>query len=381
LILFGSQLRDRLAGDLAGIDMVVGAKGSPLQLILSAVYQADIPTGNIKLEEADKLRKNPMVRSVVPLAMGDNYRRFRILGTEHSYPQRFRAELAEGKLWAAKSMEVTLGAEVARATGLQVGQQFAGAHGLGGPGPDGATHANPYTVVGILKPTGRVVDRLVLASIESVWHIHGDHAVEEHHDSDEAADHDDDKEEHERVGERELTALLVSYRSPVAAQMLPRSINRDTAMQAASPAAEMARLTAMLGVGLDTLRGFGLLLIATAGLGVFIALYNALQDRRYDLAVMRSLGASAGKLFGQVLLEGLLMAGLGTLLGLLIGHGVTEILGAGLQQAREMGLTGIAWQSEEFYVLALGLGVGALAAILPALQVFRVDIAKTLTNR
>ncbi len=388
LILFGGQFNDRMTGDARGIDLVVGAKGSPMQLILSAVYQADIPTGNIPLEEVDKLRRNRFVKKAIPLAMGDSFQRFRIVGTEDSYAEHFGAELAAGRLWRAKTMEATVGSAVAAATGIQVGQNFAGSHGLLGDGHGHMDH--PYTVVGILKPTGRVIDRLVLTSIEAVWNVHGDPAVEADHDDDHDEHHDEHGDEHdhepaaaavEKPRNREVTSVLIAYTSPIATATLPRAINRETALQAASPAFELARLFALVGVGVETLRGFGFLLIGAAALSVFIALYNAMQERRYDLAVMRSLGAPKAKLFGQVLLEGLLMAGAGTLLGLLLGHGLTHLLGQTVAEARAMGLTGLDWRPAEYYIFALGLGVGAVAAIMPALQAFKVDIAQTLMSK
>jgi putative ABC transport system permease protein len=175
--------------------------------------------------------------------------------------------------------------------------------------------------------------------------------------------------------------MLIRYRSPVAAVQLPLLVNRESALQAASPAFETARLLSLVGIGADALRGFGLLLIATAGLSVFIALSNAMQERRYDLAVMRTLGASRRQLFTQPLLEGLLLAGGGALLGILLGHAVAEAAGRLLPEARNMGLTGLAWLPEELYVLVLALLVGLVAALLPAIQAYRTDIAAVLASR
>jgi putative ABC transport system permease protein len=257
----------------------------------------------------------------------------------------------------------------------------------------------PIPVVGVLKPTASVLDRVVLTPIESVWLVHG-MEPHEHHDEagqdDHAAQHDDDHEEHAgapndepapgavgRAAERplEITSLLVRYKSPVAAVQLPLLVNRESALQAASPAFETARLLSLVGIGVDTLRGLGLLLIATAGLSVFIALSNAMQERRYDLAVMRTLGASRAQLFTQPLIEALLLAGAGALLGIALGHAVAEAVGQFLPEGRNMGLSGLTWLPQELYVLFLAMLVGLVAALLPAIQAYRTDIAAVLASR
>jgi putative ABC transport system permease protein len=390
LLLFGAQLGERLTRDARGIDLVIGAKGSPLQLILSAVYHADFPTGNVPLAEAERWASHRLVEQAIPLALGDSLAGFRIVGTEHGYVAHYGASLAAGRLWQAP-FEATLGAAVAAATGLEVGDRFVGSHGLAGGGPAHAEH--PYSVVGVLAPSASVLDRLVLTPIASVWQVHGlagaDHAHDEveevhGHDEGEAAgdeDHAPDEAEGGADPRRAVTALLIRYASPLAAVQLPLEVNRESALQAASPAFETARLLALVGVGIDTLRGFGGLLIVSAGLSVFIALWNAMQERRYDLAVLRLLGAPRRALFAQPLIEGLLLAGGGALLGLVLGHGTAELLGQLLRAGQSLGLSGLVFLRGELYVVLLALAIGALAALLPALQAYRTDIAAVLATR
>jgi putative ABC transport system permease protein len=381
LLLFSAQLEDRLSRDARGIDLVIGSKGSPLQLILSSIYHVDFPTGNIPLAEAERWASHPLVAEAIPLALGDSLAGFRIIGTEWAYAGHYDAELAAGRPWE-QPFEATLGAAVAERTGLTVGDRFVGSHGLAPGGPEHGEHA--YTVVGVLKPSASVLDRVVLTPIESVWLAHGIAAHDDHGDH---ADHkdapgsDETSVAVENARPLEITSLLVRYKSPVAAVQLPLLVNRQSALQAASPALESTRLLALVGVGIDTLRAFGLLLIVTAGLSVFIALSNAMQERRYDLAVMRTLGASRRQLFAQPLIEGMLLAGGGALLGLALGHAVAELAGRLVPEARNMGLSGWMWLPEELYVLALALVVGLLAALLPALQAYRTDIAAVLASR
>jgi putative ABC transport system permease protein len=392
LLLFSAQLEDRLTRDARGIDLVIGSKGSPLQLILSSIYHVDFPTGNIPLAEAEGWAEHPLVAEAIPLALGDSLAGFRIIGTEHSYVRHYGGELAAGRLGEAP-FEATLGALVAAQAGLAAGGRFVGSHGLAPGGPEHGEH--PYTVVGVLKPTASVLDRVVLTPVESVWLVHGMEPHEQHDEASQdehATEHDDDLEEHEGEDARgaadpdaerplEITSLLVRYKSPVAAVQLPLLVNRESALQAASPAFETARLLSLVGIGVDTLRGLGLLLIATAGLSVFIALSNAMQERRYDLAVMRTLGASRGQLFTQPLLEALLLAGAGALLGIALGHAVAETVGHFLPEGRNMGLSGLSWRPQELYILILALMVGLVAALLPAIQAYRTDIAAVLASR
>ncbi|HYE49402.1 MAG TPA: FtsX-like permease family protein [Azospirillaceae bacterium] len=403
LLLAGAQLEGRLARDAQGVDLVVGAKGSPMQLILSALYQIDVPTGNIPLAEAERLAAHPLVRSAIPLAMGDSVRGFRIVGTTHDYIAQAGAGLAAGRLYE-RPMEAVLGAKAAREMGLGVGATFTGSHGMGG-GPAGGEHADrPFTVTGVLEPTGGVVDRLVLTRVESVWQVHDVHhapapqaqhaPAQAHHEGDGHAHGEEGHgeeghggEEHAAHGEaapagppRELTALLVRYRSPLAAARLPREVNGQSMLQAASPATELTRLLSLLGVGLDAARAFGVLLIGSAGLSVFIALYNGTQARRYDLAVMRSLGATRGRLVAQLLTESLIVSLAGTVLGLAVGHAAAELAGRLVPQAGDLGMTGLLFLPQEAYLFAMAAGISVLAAVLPALQVYRADVSSVLSR-
>jgi putative ABC transport system permease protein len=366
LLLVVGQLEERMNRDARGIDLVVGAKGSPMQLILSGIYHLDAPTGNVPLAAAQTLGKNRFVRKAMPLALGDSWKGYRIVGAGHEYPGHYGASTAEGRLWE-KPMEAVLGAEVAAKTGARVGASFAGAHGIGGEGDE--HKEDPYTVVGILSPTGSVLDRLVLTGIESVWHVHEEHQGPQ-----------DESDRKAMEADREVTVVLLQYASPLAAATLPRQINSQSELQAASPAVETARLFRIIGVGAEALRAFAIVLMIAAGLSVFIALYTALEERRYDLAVMRSLGASPRRLFGLLLLEGLALALLGALIGVILGHLFAALLGVWLQSQGQYPVSGLAWRDEELWLVGAALGVGFLAALLPAWRAYRTDVSRTLAQ-
>jgi putative ABC transport system permease protein len=365
IVTISDQLNDRFNRDIRGLDMVVGAKGSPLQLILSAVYQLDNPTGNISGEEARRVINHPLVKYSIPLAYGDSYQGFRIVGTDSVYLAHFKASFAIGSAWG-KSMDVVLGSIVADRLGMTMGDHFHGTHGFESEGH--AHEESHYTVVGILRPTGSVADRLILTSTESVWdiHNHGD----DHHNH----------EGHEEEASPDITALLVKFKSPMGIMQVPRFINEKTTMQAALPAIEINRLYSLMGIGFSTLQIIGFLIMGIAALSVFISLLNSLKERKYELALMRSLGASPIKLFALVLQESILLCALGYLFGIILGRLAIMILSSVGEDQFHFGLTQNGVDVIELWLLPITFGVGLVAAIIPAIRAYQADISSVLRN-
>ncbi|MDR7154812.1 putative ABC transport system permease protein [Sphingobium xenophagum] len=399
LLSVSTQIGNRFERDARGIDLVVGAKGSPLQLILSSIYQMDIPTGNIPLESIALLRQDPSVRQVIPLTMGDNFRGFRIVGTEPAYLGLQNAKLAQGRMFA-KAQEVVIGTRVADELGMTLGQRFVGSHGLTDDENAGHHEQSPFTTVGILAPTGSVMDRLIISNVESAWDIHGiDHDnledevlhKGEHEHGQEDTDHSETVDHHDKddasvsLTEREqmkpeITALLVSYKSAFGAVRIPSMINRQTNMQAAVPAVETARLLSLLGVGIDGARSFAWLLAATGGLSIFVALLAAASAREADLALLRVMGASRAQVFGTIIAEGLLISAIGAIAGLLLGHGALALAHANFEQLRDFGFDPFVMLPGEGGILLAVLGIGLLATLIPALRVFCVNLAESLAR-
>ena len=363
VVLVQGQLSRQLARDAQGIDLVVGAKGSPLQLILSAVYHIDVPTGNVPVAAIDQLRANRLIAQVIPVSLGDNFRGFRIVGTEPALIEHYGGRLAAGALWTAP-MQAVIGAEVALVTGLSIASTFSGAHGLI---ESGAMHEESnYSVVGILMPTGTVLDRLVITDKASVWRVHeGEPASADERTILEA--------------EREVTALLVRYASPLAAAIVPRQVNAESRLMAASPASELARLFAVVGIGINTMRVFAAVLIASSLLALFVTLYNALEERRYDIAIMRLLGASRGRIVGLMLFEAWLLAFVAIILGLLIGLVAVAVVAHWLTQARALSVTAHV-TPELLWIGIVAFLIATIAALLPAWRAGRMDVAQTLAK-
>lgn len=366
-VLLASEQIDRaFQRDLAGIDLVVGAKGSPMQLILAGVFHIDVPPGNISLADVELLKRQPQVAQLIPLSLGDSFRGFRIVGTNADYLAHYHLVPAQGTAWS-QPLEAVLGANVARDTGLKTGNSFTGSHGLGGGGAGHAEH--PYRVTGVLAPCGCVADRLILTATESVWEMHEMHAKP-------GAGHDDGDD-----AKHEVTMALITYKSPLAAVTFPRYVNSSTGMQAAAPAIEVSRLLRMVGVGSEVLRGFGAVLLATAALSVFIALWNAVRERRADLAMLRMLGAPPAKVAALLLCEAWWLALLAAILGLAGGHALAALVGALLEAQRSLPMTGRLWVPAEAWVPVAAAAVATVAALIPAVSAYRVDVAQLLNGR
>ena len=351
-----NQAEEQFTSSSKGIDMVIGAKGSPLQLILSAIYQIDNPTGNITLEELRPWQQNPLVKKLIPLSFGDNYQNFRIVGTSPDYIAQFAGEIASGSLFA-KPMEVVLGAETAAALNLKVGQKIISAHGLDNEGDH--HEEQPYTVVGILKPTHNVLDRLIICNLESIWDIH-------------AHDHEEKT--------KEVTAALVSFKSPMGMMTIPRQINQNSQMQAALPSIEVNRLFELMSNALKSASILAYMIMALAGISVFISLYNSLKDQKNEKALMITLGASRHQLFFQLLLEGMILSLAGYLCGIFISYVVINIIG--LTTLASFKFSNLSWQLgvTEIYLLAMTLIIGIISAAIPAFEIYKINLSKTLAK-
>jgi putative ABC transport system permease protein len=374
LILFNNQLQQKISDNTQGIDLVVGAKGSPMQLILCNIFHIDFPTGNIKLIEAERIANNRLVKSAVPLALGDSYRGYRIIGTNQNYAKIYNAAVEKGE-WFESTMEVVVGANVARDLQLKISDQFESNHGLSMEGH--AHDEHKFIVKGILKSTSSVIDNLILTSVESIWLVHEGEVV-----------HSDTSSMKSKLvasvaltdSTREITSLLIEYRSPMGAIQLPRIVNSQTSLQAASPAFETARLFSILGVGIGIITGFAYLLVVISGLSIFIALYNALKERKYDMSIMRTMGATKSRLFITILLEGMTLTFIGCIVGMLVGHSVMMIMASTVADVAKAGITGMIFYSEEWVILITSLLLGIVCSVIPAIQVYRTDISKVLAT-
>jgi putative ABC transport system permease protein len=356
LVIVGGALDDGFKKNIKGIDMVVGAKGSPLQLILSAVYQIDNPTGNIPLNEANKLAKNRLIEKTIQLSYGDSYRGRRIIGTSSDYLDLYNAELSEGEIFE-DPFEVVVGSLVARENNLKVGDTFFSAHG---DDEEAEVHdEHPFLVKGILKRSGTVLDKLLITKPESIWQVHS-------YEGDTA--------------EKEITAMLVSFKSKMGMISLPRVVNEKTSMQAALPSIEVNRLFGLFSIGISTLRIVALSILFLGAISIFVSMLNSLKERVFELALIRSMGASKGQVFTLILIEALGLGVLGVILGIVFSHAGVYFLNDYANDQFGVSINLLHLAKSEWIIIASTLLLCILAALLPAWKTMKIDVSNTLSS-
>ena len=373
--------------NLKGIDMVVGAKGSPLQLILSAVYHIDSPTGNISVEDAEEIKNNRMVGSSIDLLYGDNYKGYRIVGTEDKFLDLYNAKIKDGKKWNAP-FEVVVGAKIYSKLNINLDDELISSHGLR---ETGEAHVNqPFKVVGLLEPSNSVVDQLIITSPQSIWDLHDEHDHddedhEEHHDEDyEEHEHDHDDEDHDEHehdhDDKEITAMLIKFKSPMNIIQFPRQINENTNLQAAVPSYEISRLFKLFGFGIETLTYLAYLIILVSGFSLFINLFNSMRERKYEMALIRTLGASRSQLSVMVIFESLILTISGFLLGLLVSRLGVMFVSSLMEESLNYSLSSLYILNEEFWLLGLSILIGLISSLIPAIQVYKMNISEILAD-
>jgi len=382
LFLLNNQLQEKFEKNLAGIDLVIGAKGSPLQMILCNMYHIDNPTGNINIKDATPFLRegHPLIGEAIPLSLGDNYQNFRIVGTDPSFLDLYDASLQEGKLFMSH-FDVVVGANVARSLKLKLGDTFYSAHGFDHSPDFEHQTEKPFKVVGILGNTGAVIDQLILTTTPTIWLVHEHAPAKEGELETEAHSIPTYDQPIIDYPEKQITSILIKFSARNFRTLnMQRNINENTDLQAATPAIEINRLFSLMGVGLDTLKMLAWVIVFVSGLSIFISLLGSLKDRKYELALMRVMGAGRGNLFLLILLEGLIIAVLGYIIGIGLSHLSIEYLATKMEDSYRYSLTGAIFLKEEMWLLGGCLLVGLVSATIPAWQAFRTDISETLTE-
>ena len=368
LIHVNASIENQMNNNLKGIDMVVGAKGSPLQLILSSVYHVDSPTGNISLADANSITRNRMVKNSTKLSFGDNYKGFKIVGTEKNFLELYKCHVEDGRIWK-KSLEAVVGNKVAEILELKIGDEFTSSHGLG---DYGESHEDSvFKVVGILESSNSVADQLILTSLESVWDIHKEHD----HDHDEEHDHDHDEDS------KEITSILVKFDSPMNIISFPRYINEETNMQAAIPSYEISRLFKIFGIGFETLTYLAYLIMFVSGLSLFLNLLNSLRERKYEMALIRTIGGTKVQTSLMLFYESIILCIIGFVGGIILSRKGILVTSNMLEESLNYSISiPILLSNQEILLLIFSISIGILACVIPAVNVYNMNISKTLSD-
>lgn len=371
------------ASDPFGV-LVVGAKGSSQQLVLSTLMLQGLPVGNIPGAIYAGLANDERVSYAVPMAMGDNIGGARVIGVTDDF-FRLRPDetspptfvLAEGRNFE-NDFEVVLGSKAARSLGLGIGDAFHVAHGVE-VGLEDDSHEEEFVITGILASTDTPFDAAALTTVHSVVSVHEHEEEDEGHQEGED-DHQDDATHSlvEEIAEGDVTAILVKPASFSAANQLWREFYVGTEAQAVFPGAELGALFDLLNQGQRVLQIVAYLAAAMAGLTLFLAIYSAIEAREHLLAILRALGASRRMVLRIVLFEGVIVALSGVFLGRVLGYATASIVLGALSERSSIPLRVNYMPEMEVWLWLAPLAIGLVAASIPAYQAYRANVVAKL---
>lgn len=388
-----------------GYDMIVGpAKGGPLEVVLSTVYYLQAPRGTIPYEIYEELHHGRFateVAAAIPVCIGGSYAGFPVVGTVPELFEEFRYlgdrpyEFEPGgrNFNPDAKFEAVIGATVARKAGLRVGDTFRVTHGLADTG--GHEHPDEFTIVGVLKPTGTPNDRALFVNIEGFWTLHQHDASQARADGDEetapeneSGGHGDEAEAtsgSERDGHesRELTAVLVKrdWTNSAKAMALPVLVNKEAGVQSVIPAEEVAKLfEGLLGNIQTVLLIFAVLIVVVAGIGLMVSIYNSMNERKMEIAIMRALGAKRSTVMAVILLESILLSLGGGAIGAILGHGLIGAFSGVILEETGVRVSALSFQTVELILVPGLIVLASVVGYLPALVAYRTDVAKAIAS-
>ncbi|MFZ5484177.1 MAG: ABC transporter permease [Pseudomonadota bacterium] len=378
------QVRIGFEQSVSGADLIVGARGSPLQLLLYSVFRIGEATHNLGWSSVEALAAHPAVAWSIPLSLGDSHHGFPVLGTTPAYFEHFRhgdkqpLRLVQGHAFAGL-FETVLGAEVAEALGYRLGDRLTLSHGSGETGL--TEHADkPFVVVGVLARTGTPVDTTVHIGLDAMQALHldwqGGAPIPGMTIPAEFVQKFD-------LTPKSVTAVILGLKSRAAVFSVQRHVNGypDEALMAVLPGVALAQLWQVIGVGEQALLAVSALVVAVGLAGLVAVVLAGLGERRRELAILRSVGAHPRDILALLTLEGLGLTLAGALLGLLLLTGLSALLGPLAQARFGLGLP-LAWPSlDELTLLGGVIGVGLCASLIPGWRAYRMSLSDGLTPR
>ena len=377
-----AQSSTAFGGGKGGWDAVLGAKGSPTQLVLNTVYHLETSPGNIPWSLYQALREDPRVTLAVPYAVGDNYKGYRIVGTtpelftEFEYAEGKRYELVPDQIFDPLRGEAILGATAARELGMGRGDLFQPYHGVSYH-ESAEQHDVDYVVVSVMEPTNTPADKVIWIPIEGIFRMPGHVFFDEDGEVIEAGLGRELADEH-----KEISAVMLTLGNPRSGQMMAFEINRqgDQATLVWPVAAVMAKLIKDLGWVNRILEAVAYLIVIVAAGALLASLYNTMNERRREFAILRALGASRRTVFAVIVAEAAAIAAIGAVLGFGVYFGIL-LLAASIVKDTTGVVLDLGLVHPSLYWAPLGMVVlGALAGLLPAFKAYSTDVAGNLTR-
>ncbi|MBS0264016.1 MAG: ABC transporter permease [Planctomycetes bacterium] len=391
-----------------GFDMILGAKGSPMQLVLNTIYFLDKPIENIPYKYYLDIKKKKWAAHAIPFALGDTTEdgKFRIVGT---IPEYFECDYVPGKKFEFQAgkpisgtFDAVIGARVARAYGWSVGKKFPIAHG----GNTSDIHDEKFTVSGVLAPTGLPIDRAVFINYDGFYEIEGHGKSKAEVELEEQARRDAEivipqpppdsappahpaggKKEKISDEQKQVTAILVqsagkssAEQSAVAFLIMPR-INKGSVAQAVNPIEQIKKLlNDVVGNIRTMLVVMTALIIVVSGVGIFVSIYNSMSDRKREIAIMRALGARRHTVFSIIIAESVLLCLGGALMGLLLGHAFVFVAGPIVESRSDILIDPWFFEQHELWILPALLVLAVIVGLVPGITAYRADVAKGLSE-
>jgi putative ABC transport system permease protein len=374
------QTYEAFTGGSPGFDAVLGARGSQLQLVLNTVFHLETSPGNIPWSLYKQIAANPRVLLAIPYAVGDNYKGYRIVGTvpdiftKFEYKKGAHFELQPGgRFFTEGTNEAVFGYYVADKLGVKVGDSITPYHGL--QYSESQKHGDQFKVVGILRPSNSPSDRVVWIPIEGIYHMSG-HVLR---GTGQVYRPEDGVEIPEDV--KEVSAVMLKFKSAQTGFILDQQINRQgkVATLAWPIAKVMAELFDRIGWVNRILAMVAYLVVIVASGSILVGIYNTMNERRREFAILRALGARRTTVFSAIVLEAASITALGALVGFAVYGG---ILAAAIVIVRTQ--TGVVLDAFRFDWVLIATPVamvilGGLAGLAPAFKAYRTDVASNLT--
>ena len=375
-----NQTYDAFTGGQVGFDAVLGARGSALQLVLNTVFHLEASAGNIPWSMYKQIAANPRVELAIPYAVGDNYKGYRLVGTTPELFTKFRYRSGQGfevepggRFFQADTRDVVVGSYVARQLGLKVGQIINPYHGI--QYAESQKHQDQFTIVGVLKPTNSPSDRVVWIPIEAVYRMSG-HVLRGTGQIYRPTEGEEIPDEN-----KEVSAVMLKFKNAQTGFILDQQINRQgkVATLAWPVAKVMADLFDRIGWVSRILSMVAYLVMIVAAGSILASIYNTMNERRREFAILRALGARRGTVFSAIVLEAASITALGALVGYLVYGGILAAAFVIVRDRTGVVLDAFRPDPAMFLVPLAMIALGALAGLVPAFKAYRTDVASNLT--